>query len=294
MHIPVLKKEVLDCLAPKSNEDFIDCTIGQGGHSNDILEKTGPHGRLLGIDLDPKQIENCAWLEEKFGERIILINDSYANLKNIIADNDFANTNGILLDVGFSSFQTDESKKGFSFLRDEKLDMRYNAATGGITASNIVNNWDEKGIERILEQYGEEKFAKKIAKEIVAERKNKKIESTFQLVEIIQRAVPAKFQHAKIHCATRTFQAIRIAVNGELDSLQNVLPQATEALQRGGRLAVISFHSLEDRIVKEFFKQEEQNQKIKILTKKPVIAPEWEVAENPRSRSAKLRAIIKI
>jgi len=293
MHVPVLLNEVINYLDLKPNDNFIDCTVGQGGHTQIILDKIAPNGKVLGIDWDLKQIENCK--ENINNNRLILVNDSYANLENIAKQSNFTNINAILLDIGFSSFQTDESKKGFSFLRDEDLDMRYNLEiVDSITAKTIVNNWPESELIRIFQEYGEERFAKKIAKKIIQERQLKKIETTLQLVRIIETAIPsfAKVSQGK-HCATRVFQALRIAVNNELNNLQEVLPQAINILNNNGRLAIISFHSLEDRIVKNFFKQKEQEGIVEILTKKPIEASENEIIINPRSRSAKLRVIIK-
>lgn len=288
-HIPVLVKEVLQYLDPKPDENVIDCTVGNGGHTNLILEKTSPFGKLLGIDADAAQITNARRATQKYNERIILVNDSYAHLQEIAERARFKPINGILLDLGYSSWHVEASKKGFSFLKNEPLDMRY--GSGGLTAANIVNEYKETELEKILKEYGEEKFAKQIARSIVRHRKIKKIESTFELVKVIEEMVGARYQREKIHCATRTFQALRIAVNGELDNLQKALPQALAILAPGGRLAVISFHSLEDRMVKNFFKNQ---QDINILTNKPVIASDEEIVSNPRARSAKLRAIIKL
>lgn len=291
-HVPVLTKEVLQYLDPKENENFIDCTIGEGGHATLILEKNKPLGKVLGIDLDPVQIENCK-LSIK-DERLILVNDSYINIKKIIEEIKFGQVNGILLDLGYSSWQLEKSGKGFSFQKDELLDMRYSLKFSYLTAEKIINDWPEQDIEKILKEYGEEKFAKQIARKIVGDREVKKIESTFQLIEIIKKAIPEKFQHGKINCATRTFQALRIAVNGELGNLKTVLPDIVSILSPGGRIAIISFHSLEDRIVKFFFKEKEKKGDIKILTKKPLMAKSDELNYNPRSRSAKLRVIIKL
>ncbi len=292
-HIPVLTKEVLEYLDPEPNENFVDCTVGQGGHTKLILEKNAPEGKVLGIDLDPQQIENCR--KNINSERLVLENDSYSNLKNIIERTSFGKVNGILIDLGMSSWQIDESEKGFSFLKDQPLDMRYqNKKEGYQTAAEIVNSWKEEDLKRIFEDYGEERFSRQIVKKIAEERHRKPIETTLQLVEIIKKAVPAKFQNGKIHCATRVFQALRIAANDELGNLEKVLPQIVEVLQTNGRCTIISFHSLEDRIVKNFLKQEEENNKIKILTKKPIVASDDETRVNPRSRSAKLRALSKI
>jgi len=294
IHIPVLKKEVLNYLSPGQNENFVDCTIGEGGHTKLILEKNLPNGKVLGIDLDPAQIENDKWQLADYKERLILENSSYINLKEIVERLNFAPINGILLDLGMSSIHLDKSTKGFSFQLDQSLDMRYDDRLNDLTAEKIINEWSEERIEKIIEEYGEEKFARKIAKKIVEERKKGRIKSTFQLVKIIKEVIPARFQNEKIHCATRTFQALRIAVNDELGNVEKVLPQAISVLPPGGRLVVISFHSLEDRIVKNFLNQKSKEGLIKILTKKPVTAEASEIRENSRSRSAKLRAIIKI
>ncbi len=292
MHIPVLTKEVLQYLDPKQNENFIDCTIGQGGHAALILKRNKPTGKVLGIDLDPNQIENCRSLIKD--KRLILVNDSYINIKEIVNKAKFGPINGILLDLGYSSWQMEKSSRGFSFQKDEVLDMRYNTKFSNLTAEEIVNNRPEKEIEKILKEYGEEKFAKQIARKITEERKIKRIKSTLQLVEIIKEAIPVKFQRGRIHYATKTFQALRIEVNDELNNLAKVLPDIVSVLSSGGRAVIISFHSLEDRIVKNFLKNEEKKRSIKILTKKPLTVGIDELRKNPRSRSAKLRAFIKI
>jgi len=294
IHIPVLKKEVLDYLNPGQNENFVDCTIGEGGHTKLILEKNLPNGKVLGIDLDPAQIETDKWQMADYKERLILENNSYANLKEIVEKLNFTPINGILLDLGMSSVQLEGSHKGFSFQLDQSLDMRYDDKLNDLTAEKIINDWPEDKIEKIIEEYGEEKFARKIAKKIIEERKKGRIKSTFQLVNIIKEVIPARLQNSKIHCATRTFQALRIAVNDELGNVEKVLPQAISVLAPGGRLVVISFHSLEDRTVKNFLNQKLKEGLIKILTKKPIIAEASEIRENPRSRSAKLRVAIKI
>lgn len=291
MHIPVLQKEVIEYLDPKPNENFIDCTVGCGGHALKILERTAPKGKLLGIDLDESQIKNLKSKYKNYGNRLLLEKGNYADLSEI-AKKHFKNVSGILLDLGFSSWHTDESKRGFSFLRNEPLDMRYDELSQ-LTAEKILNYWSEPDIEKILREYGEEQFSGKIAREIVEARKIIQIRKTFQLVEIIKKAVPGWYCNKKIHFATKTFQALRMAVNGELDNLEKVLPQAVEILKDGGKLAVISFHSLEDRIVKNFFKDKERKH-LKILTKKPIQAAKKETIINNRSRSAKLRVAEKI
>ncbi len=284
MHIPVLQKEVLQYLSPKSNENFIDCTIGEAGHTLAILEETEPEGKVLGIDRDPELLRNI-----RKQKRLILVCDNFSNLKEIVRKNKFIKIHGILFDLGMSSWHLNESGRGFSFRKREPLDMRYNPQTQ-LTAEKIVNYWSKFDIEKILKEYGEEKFAYQIAERIINERKLRPIKNTLQLVEIIKKAVPKKYLHSKLHPATRTFQALRITVNDELNNLEKALPQAQELLKIGGRTVVISFHSLEDRLVKNFFKSES----LKILTKKPVTPSVKEIKINHRARSAKLRAAQKI
>jgi len=294
IHKPVLIKEVLKYLNVGPNKNFIDATIGEGGHALAILEKSRPNGKVLGIDWDPEQIKNCKVRTQKFKERIILVHGSYGNLKKILEKVRFGPVHGILLDLGMSSWHIERSGRGFTFRKNEPLDMRYNSDVERkeknndyLTAQEIINRYSENEIEKILKEYGEERFARRIAKRIVTERKRRPIKSTIDLVEIIKKAVPPAYRRKRIHYATRTFQALRIAVNNELDNLKKVLPQAVKTLEKGGRLVVISFHSLEDRIVKRFFRECDE---IKILTKKVVIPSKEEIKNNPRSRSAKLRA----
>ncbi len=294
IHTAVLKKEVLENLAPKQNENFVDCTVGEGGHAEDILRKNGPAGKVLGIDLDPQQIVASHWLEATNKDRVILVNDTYTHITEIVERKEFQPINGILLDLGMSSAQLVRDHKGFSFKVDQGLDMRYNDEAGYLTAEKIVNEWTEEKIAEMLEDYGEEKFAKKIAKNIVEQRKLGRIKTTFQLIEIIKDATPSSYWRGKIHYATRAFQALRIAVNDELENVKRVLPQAVSLLAEEGRLVVISFHSLEDRIVKQFFAEESKKGTIKIQNKKPITASRDELGKNPRARSAKLRVAIKI
>jgi len=273
MHIPVLLNEIIEQI--ESNKNYIDCTLGFGGHSKEILKKNGPNGKVLGIEIDKEIFEKTIK-----DERLIAVNDSYVNLEKIVKKHNFKDISGILLDAGMSSYHIDLSGRGFSFNKDEPLLMKYGS---GISAEEIVNEYSEDEIERILREYGEEKFSKKIAKKIVEERKRKRIKSTLQLVEIVRKIVP----RSKINPATRTFQAIRIEANKELENLESVLPQALKLLNRGGKLFIISFHSLEDRIVKNFIKNNQ------LELNKPIIPSEQEIKLNPRSRSAKLRIILK-
>ncbi|TET83927.1 MAG: 16S rRNA (cytosine(1402)-N(4))-methyltransferase RsmH [Candidatus Nealsonbacteria bacterium] len=290
-HIPVLQKEVLRYLDPKPNQNFIDATIGEGGHALAILERTSPNGKLLGIDWSPEIIENCKLKIKNVKKRTTLVCDNFANLKEVVKRERFLAVSGILLDLGMSSWHLTEAGRGFSFLKNEPLDMRY-GSQNPLTAEKIVNYWSKSEIEENLREYGEERFAKKIAEKIIEIRKSKPIKTTFQLVEIIKKAVPSRYLHQKIHFATRTFQALRITVNDELNNLEKALPQTLEILKPGGRLAIISFHSLEDRIVKNFYR-DSSPEKLKILTKKPIRPQKEEIKINPRSRSAKLRAAQK-
>jgi 16S rRNA (cytosine1402-N4)-methyltransferase len=289
MHISVLKKEVVKYLDPKPNENFVDSTIGQAGHSLEILKKNAPDGKILGIEIDKQAYQE---LLKRRIKRLVLVNDSYLNLKSIVQTKRFQPVSGILFDLGFSSWHLERSGRGFSFKKNELLDMRYNTDLNKLTAEKILNNWTEKEIEKILKKHSQEKFAKRISRNIVEQRKSKPIRTTFELVEAIKRSVPPWYQHKRIHFATKTFQALRIAVNRELDNLKQALPQALEVLDKGGRLAVISFHSLEDRIVKNFLK--DNSKSLRILTKKPIRPTRIEIINNPSSRSAKLRAAVKI
>jgi len=290
MHIPVLQKEVLQHLDPKPNENFIDCTINGGGHALAILERTEPEGKLLGIEWDEEIIRQFKLKVQssKFKNRLILVNNNFTNLVEITKSQKFRAVKGILFDLGMSSWHLEESGRGFSFLKKEPLDMRYNPQNP-LTAEKIINYWSASEIEKILRDYGEEPFARPIAKNIIEFRKIKPIINTAQLVEIIKKSLPQRFQQRKIHPATKTFQALRIAVNDELNNLEKVLSQTLEVLKPGGRIAIISFHSLEDRIVKNFFKDKAKENLIKQITKKPITPFRKEIKINPRSRSAKLR-----
>lgn len=291
MHIPVLQNEVVKFLDPKPNNDYVDCTIGEGGHAQAILEKILPNGKLLGIDLTEELIEALKLKFKDFKQNLVLVCDNFSNLKEIAEKHGFRNVSGVLFDLGLSSWHLEKSGKGFSFMREEPLDMRYE---GGVSAEEIVNGCSEEEIARILKEFGEERFARRIAKTIVEKRRVKPIKTTFQLVDVVRSAVPLWYQKRRIHFATKTFQALRIAVNGELENLKETLPQAVDILKTGGKIVVISFHSLEDRIVKNFFRENSKNGKLRILTKKPVVPAAEEVRVNPRARSAKLRAAVKI
>ena len=290
VHKSVLLSEIIKFLNPKRNENFVDATGGEGGHSLAILKKNLPEGKILIIERDRILYKKLEKIVDKRSDRAIIVNDNFKNLKKIIKKNDFKNISGILFDLGMCSWHLSESKRGFSFKKNETLDMRFDKRQK-IRAVDIINKWPEKEIEHILKEYGEERNSKKITKNIIKERKKKLIITSDELAKIIEKA---SFKRGKIHPATRTFQALRIEVNDELENIKSVLPQAANALKKGGKLAVISFHSLEDRIVKIFFREEKNKKNIKILTKKPIMASKKEIFDNPKSRSAKLRVAEKI
>ena len=292
MHIPVLLKEVIEYLNPQPNENFIDATIGEGGHSLAILKKIAPQGKVLGVELDSAIYETVK-NKLKNEKRLILVNDSYANIKKVVKEKQFQPVNGILFDLGMCSWQIDESKRGFSYLKDEPLDMRFSPKST-LTAAEIVNFWKIEDLERILRDYGEEKYARRIALAIKEDRRKKRIVGTQELVEILKKALPKNYDNYRLHPAVRTFQALRIAVNNELENLKMGLILASEILAPQGKIVVISFHSLEDRIVKFFFRDNAKQNILKILTKKPITSSQEEIKNNIRSRSAKLRAALKI
>ena len=262
-HQPVLVKEVLEYLNLKPNDNVIDCTVGGGGHAVKILEKIGPKGQLLGLDRDPQAITAANQNLKKFSNRITLIQDSYKNTKKIIDEQRFnLQFHGFLLDLGISSAQiAAEDSRGFSFKSEQTLDMRFGPDTE-ITAAEILNKWSKEDLIRIFKEYGEEKFAKSIAEKIILFRARKLLTATSDLVNIIESSYPASFARgtgrgrSRIHPATKVFQALRIAVNDELKVIKEALPKLLSALEPGGRMVVISYHSLEDRLVKQFFQQE--------------------------------------
>jgi len=296
MHIPVLKDEAVSYLNPESGGNFIDATAGQGGHTIAILKKTGKNSKVLCIDWTPELAKELGERIKKLGfeDRVILVSNNFSKLAEIVREHKFNPVNGILFDLGMSSWHLQESKRGFSFQKDEFLDMRYDPLREKLTAWEIVNNWSKKEIEMVLRKYGDQPFAAKIALYITKQRKVSPINTTYQLKEAVTRAMPKFYGRKKINPATKTFQALRIATNRELDNLKSALLQAVRVLEPEGRLVVISFHSLEDRIVKNFFRERAKNGSLKILTKKPVGPSKKEVEKNPRSRSAKLRAAVRI
>jgi len=297
MHVPVLLNKAIELINPKEGDLIIDGTFGAGGHAYAILGKILPSGTLLGIDLDSDAIARGM---EKFANRenVILANDNYKNIPDVLKEKNLPKADGLLLDLGMSSEQLEESGRGFSFKKDEPLDMRY-GKIGEITAAEVINSFGKDALEEIFKKYGEERYARQIAKKIVERRKQSRIMTTFQLSEIAEEIYRSYgYRHGqsrqRIHPATRIFQALRIYVNGELENLEKIFDSLPNVLKSGGRAAVISFHSLEDRIVKNKFKEMSARNILEILTKKPIIPDAEEIKNNPRARSAKLRAAILI
>lgn len=290
-HVPVLLGEVLKLFNPQPGDTFIDCTFGAGGHAGALLEETAPNGIVLGIDANARAIKAAQKEFAHHGNRLVLRQGNFKNLTAIAYDVAISQCAGILMDLGISSEELADPTTGLSFQIEGPLDMRF--SRDGLTAAEIVNGWTSAELTRIIRQYGEERYAAQIVRTILKARRGKRIATTTELADIIVRAVPRGYERGRIHPATRTFQALRIAVNDELGNLEAALPQAVELLKKGGRLVVISFHSLEDRIVKRFFRKE-AGQTLRILTKRPVQAGEEEVRRNPRARSAKLRAAEKL
>lgn len=306
-HIPVLLDECMDGLNIKKNGIYVDCTLGGAGHSSEILKRLSEEGRLIGIDQDTDAIR-AASEKLKDYNNVTYVHDNFYNIEKILSELNIDKVDGILMDLGVSSYQLDEAERGFSYMHDAPLDMRMNRENS-VSAYEIVNNYEEDDLYKLIKDYGEEKFAKKIAAFIVKRRKEEPIKTTFELVDTIKAAIPAKFRREGPHPAKRTFQAIRIEVNKELEILDKAIEDGVNRLRGGGRIAIITFHSLEDRIVKTKFKKLEdpcecpkdfpicicgKSPEIKILTRKPREADKYELEINPRSRSAKLRIGEKI
>jgi len=292
-HIPVMSVEVIKYLDPRPGDNFVDCTLGDGGHSGLILKATSPNGKVLGFDLDLEAIKVTRDNLKTYGDRLVALNKSYTELEDTVEERGFAHISGVLADFGLSSPQIEERLRGFSFLRDEPLDMRYSNSEE-LTAEQIVNHYPKSELVNIMREYGEERLAEPIAEAILKARREEKIATTAQLVKIIKSAVPGNYERGRIHPATRVFQALRIETNDELDSIASLLPQALEVANVGGMLVFISFHSLEDRLVKNFFRYQEAAGRIEIQTPKPIAASDAEAKKNPRARSAKLRAALKL
>lgn len=309
MHIPVLLEETTELLAIKEDGTYIDATVGCGGHAKAILQKLA-NGTLIGIDRDSLALKCAESKLEDVAGRVKLVKGNFAHLERISQDLNIGGADGILFDLGLSSLQLDSPRRGFSFQQDGPLDMRFDPESGGACAKEIVNNYPQSKLVQILTDYGQVRWAKRIAKKIVNRRKKEEFETTTQLVEAIKEAIPKKAQYKMpIHPATRTFQALRIQVNNELDNLKRGLSSGFKIMKSKGIIAVISYHSLEDSIVKQFFKEKatdcicppdlpecicDKVVEMDILTKSPVTPSPKEIERNPKSRSAKLRAAKKL
>ena len=306
-HVPVLLKECLDALAIKPDGVYVDGTLGRAGHSLEIVKRLTT-GRLIGIDRDETAIAAAQERLADYMDRVTLVHSNFDRIGDILAELHIDGADGMLFDLGVSSPQLDDAERGFSYMHDAPLDMRMDR-TAYLTAREVVNGWSYEELRRILFEYGEERYAPAIARRIVQQREQKPIETTLELVDVIKSAMPPQALREKQHPAKRSFQAIRIAVNGELDALPPMLEAATAHLNRGGRLAVISFHSLEDRIIKKTLQELAtdctcppefpvcvcgKKPKLKLVSRKPIVADEAELERNPRARSAKLRVAEKV
>ena len=306
-HISVLLNECLEGLNIKENGIYVDGTLGGAGHSSEILKRLSNEGRLIGIDQDTDALK-AAKERLKNYSNVTFVHSNFSSIENVLNNLNIDGVDGILMDLGVSSYQLDEGERGFSYMKDAPLDMRMNREND-FSAYNVVNEYSEEDLYRIIRDYGEEKFAKRIASFIVENRQEKNIETTLELVEIIKNAVPAKARREGPHPAKRTFQAIRIEVNSELSILNKTIEDGVEKLNKGGRMAIITFHSLEDRIVKNKFRDLAvscrcpkefpvcvcgEKAKVKIISRKAIEPTKEEVEVNPRSRSAKLRVIEKL
>ena len=306
-HVSVLLEECIEGLAIKPDGIYVDGTLGGAGHSSHIAAKLTT-GRLIGIDRDPVALKAAGERLKPYGDRVTLVHSNFCEIKQVLQDLNIDGVDGILLDLGVSSPQLDEVARGFSYMADAPLDMRMNSEDS-LTAQTVVNTWPQEELKRILYTYGEERYAPQIAAAICRRREEKPIETTLELVDIIRSAMPAAALREKQHPAKRSFQAIRIAVNDELGSVEKVMRDAIPALNPGGRLAIITFHSLEDRIVKQGMAEAAKGctcppnfpvcvcgkkPKVKIISRKPITSTDEELERNPRARSAKLRVCEKI
>lgn len=302
-HTSVLLKETISALSIEPSGIYVDGTLGGAGHSFEICKSLDDKGRLIGIDQDEAAILTAGERLRDFGDKVNIVRDNYVNLPSILNELKIEKVDGICLDLGVSSYQLDNADRGFTYREDVKLDMRMDERHDK-TAADILNEYDEQRLFKIIRDYGEDKFAKNIAKHIVLYRKDKRIETTGELIEIIKRAIPMKFQVMGGHPAKRTFQAVRIELNRELEVLESSIDKMIDLLNPGGRLAIITFHSLEDRIVKNLFKKNENpctcpdnfpicvcgnKSKGRVITRKPILPSQNELEQNSRSKSAKLR-----
>jgi 16S rRNA (cytosine1402-N4)-methyltransferase len=288
-HIPAMLEEVMEFLDPKENDVVVDATLGLGGHAEAILKRIGTRGRLIGIDRDERSLRMAKERLRPYLEQTHFVRGDFRDLDRILSDLGVTQVNGVLLDFGISSFQLDDPQRGFSFQMEGPLDMRMDQ-DNPLSAFELVNSLPEEELAAILRDYGEERWHNRIARTIVRQRSMRPIATTSDLREVVLKAVPSrKGRGERIHPATRTFQAIRIAVNRELESIDIVLKKCVDLLAPGGRIAVIAFHSLEDRIVKQQFRALAQEGKVRLVVKKPLRPGEKECQENPRARSARLR-----
>jgi 16S rRNA (cytosine1402-N4)-methyltransferase len=292
-HIPVMVEEVMDLLRCEPGRTYVDGTLGGGGHAEEILRRTSPDGTIIGIDWDQKAIDEAEKRLKPFGMRARLFRDNFARLMEVLKSARVESADGILLDLGLSSVQLDDEERGFSFRGEGPLDMRMDQR-GEYTAADLVNELSLAELERILLEYGEERWARRIATAIVFEREKKPIQTPRALSRIIYGAIPKKVQSRRIDPATRTFQALRIKVNQEMENLKEILKTGWKGLKKGGRICILSFHSLEDRMVKESFRRLEQEGMMRILTKRPLTPSKEEEKRNPRARSAKLRCAERV
>lgn len=303
-HTPVLLKQVIDELAIKKGSIFVDCNLGDGGHSEEVIKRTNGDITIIGIDLDPEALKraenNLKKHEAKKQPKVYYCQNNFSDVADVVREalekvTAGSSVDAILFDLGLSSYELEEGGRGFSFKSEDPLEMTFGAKEKyKFIASDIVNNWSADQIETIIKSYGEEKFAGRIARRIFETREETPIKTAKQLADLVRGSYPAVLRFARIHPATKTFQALRMAVNDELTTLSQGLEGAVQLLKTGGRLAVISYHSLEDRIVKQYFKKLEEEGIIRSLTKKPIVPDEEETKLNPRSRSAKLRIIEKL
>ena len=293
VHIPVLLHEVVRVLDPQPGNIILDATLGEGGHTKELCRASGGGAFIIGIDRDGGTLERAKAHLKGSQCRVEFVKGNFKNLTSVLEELQVKEVQRVIFDLGMSSVSLEVSGRGFSFLKNEPLLMTYDEKVSGLTAQEIVNEWNEEQIETILRGYGEERFSRQIAKTIVKRRKEKTIETTFDLVEVIKEAVPAWYRRRKVHPATKTFQALRITVNDEIGAIEDGLTQGFEALSTDGRLAAITFHSLEDRTVKKLMKSWEVDKKGRSLLSKPLSPSREEIKNNPRSRSAKLRCIQK-
>jgi len=295
-HTPVLLDEVIKGLDVKSDDRILDCTVGNGGHASFLIRRLGPKGYYIGIDADSDALKEAEKQLEGNEVTYELYEGNYRNFERVLDDLGIGTVDKILIDMGVRMDQFESSGRGFSFKRDEPLVMTFkrDPEEGDLTAFEIVNEWEEASIRDIISGYGEERYARRIAEGIVKERALQPIESTFDLIEVIRTSVPAGYTRGRTHFATKTFQALRTTVNDEIESLREGLHRGFQRLENGGRFAVISFHSIEDRIVKRFFREKSNHKEGRIISKKPITPREEEIRSNPASRSAKLRIIEKI